>query len=198
WRAQAEARNPRALFLTREYLMRHAATQVTVELFPGELELAGTKLPLKYRFSPGHPLDGLTLTVPLSLLNQLDESRLSWLVPGMIREKVTHYLKALPKAWRNRLIPLPEVVTAFLESANDPATSLQDALRGYLQKRLGDPPPADVWDGGAMPAHLVVNVRVVDAAGGELAMGRDLAQFRAQLGEAAQMSVAAQWRHGEE
>ncbi len=191
WRVKAEVSNPRVLFLTREYLMRHAATQVTVELFPGELELAGTKLPLKYRFSPGHPLDGLTLTVPLSLLNQLPEARLSWLVPGMIREKITHYLKALPKAWRNRLIPLPEVVTAFLEDSTEPAMSLQDALRGYLQERLGDAPPADVWDGSEIPAHLVVNVRVVDAAGGELAMGRDLTQLRAQLGEAAQMSFAA-------
>ena len=191
WRAQVEGKNPRVLFLTREYLMRHAATQVTGELFPGELLLAGTKLPLKYRFSPGHPLDGLTLTAPLSLLNQLDDARLTWLVPGMIREKVAHLLKALPKAWRNRLIPLPEVVTAFLESNPDSASPLPDALRGYLRERLGDAPPAEVWDGSDMPAHLTVNVRVVDAAGGELAMGRELVALRAQLGEAAQMSFAA-------
>ena len=191
WRAQAEAKDPRALFLTREYLMRHAATQVTGELFPATIELAGTKLPLKYRFSPGHPLDGLTLTAPLSLLNQLDDARLTWLVPGMIREKVTQYLKTLPKGWRNRLIPLPEVVTAFLESVPDQALPLPLALRGYLRERLGEAPPPDVWEGGDLPVHLVVNVRVVDAAGGELAMGRDLPALRAQLGEAAQMSFAA-------
>ena len=191
WRATAEAANPRVLFLTREYLMRHAAAQVTGELFPAELELAGTKLPLKYRFVPGHPLDGLTLTAPLALLNQLDDRLLSWLVPGMIREKVTHYLKSLPKATRNRLIPLPEAVTAFLESAPDLPLALPDALRGYLRNRLGESLPTDVWHGVDMPDHLVVNVRVVDAAGGELAMGRDLAALRAQLGEAAQMSFAA-------
>ena len=153
--------------------------------------MAGAKLPLKYRFSPGHPLDGLTVTAPLSLLNQLDDARLTWLVPGMIREKVTHYLKALPKAWRNRLIPLPEVVTAFLESAKDEDAPLPDALRNYLRERLGPAPPADVWDGSDMPSHLCVNVRVVDAAGGELAMGRDLPALRTQLGEAAQLSFAA-------
>ena len=195
WRVQAEAVNPRVLYLTREYLMRHAATQVTLELFPGELELAGTRLPLKYRFSPGHPLDGLTLTTPLSLLNQLDDSRLTWLVPGMIREKVTHYLKALPKAWRNRLIPLPEIVTAFLSSpfgvSSDAPPPLAQALRGFLRERLGESLPVDVWDEIDVPAHLNVNVRVVDAAGGELAAGRDLSQLRAQLGEAAQMSFAA-------
>jgi ATP-dependent helicase HrpA len=191
WRAEAEAKDPHVLFLTRDYLMRHAATQVTEEQFPAELELAGAKLPLKYRFSPGHPLDGLTLTAPLSLLNQLDDARLTWLVPGMIREKVTHYLKTLPKAWRNRLIPLPEVVTAFLESAPDGVAPLPDALRRYLRERLGDAPPADVWEGSDLPPHLAVNVRVVDAAGDDLAMGRDLPALRTQLGEAAQLSFAA-------
>ncbi|MEO8346420.1 MAG: ATP-dependent RNA helicase HrpA [Betaproteobacteria bacterium] len=195
WRTGAEATNPQVLFLTRGYLMRHAAALVTVELFPSELELAGTRLPLKYRFTPEHPLDGLTLRAPLSLLNQLDDARLSWLVPGMVREKVTYFLKALPKAWRNRLIPLPETVTAFLESALalpvDPAVPLPQALRGYLRERLGESPPVDVWDDAEVPAHLLVNVQVVDAAGDELAMGRDLAQLRVQLGEAAQMSFAA-------
>ena len=191
WRAQAESNDARTLFLTREYLMRHAASQVTVEQYPTSIDLAGTTLPLKYRFSPGHPLDGLTLTVPLPLLNRLDDARLSWLVPGMIREKVTHYLKSMPKAWRNRLIPLSEVVTAFLDSLPDTATPIPDALRNYLRDRLGDAPPTDVWDGIDLPPHLTVNVRVVDAGGSELATGRDLAALRAQLGEAAQMSFAA-------
>ena len=82
---------------------------ITEAQYPETIAMAGTTLPLKYRFAPGHPLDGLTLTVPLALLNQLDDARLSWLVPGMVREKVGWYLKALPKAFRNRLIPLPDV-----------------------------------------------------------------------------------------
>ena len=191
WRAETESRNPRVLFLTRDYLMRHAATQVTEALYPAEIDMAGSKLPLKYRFAPGHPFDGLTLTTPLSALNQLDDARLTWLVPGMIREKITHYLKTLPKAWRSRLIPLADVVTAFLESAPDMAAPLPDALRAYLRKRLGEAPPAEVWDDSDVPPFLTVNVRVVDAAGGELATGRDLPALRAQLGEAAQLSFAA-------
>ena len=62
--------------------MRHAANAVTVELFPETMTVAQAALPLKYRFTPGHPLDGLTLTVPLPLLNQLPDAQLSWLVPG--------------------------------------------------------------------------------------------------------------------
>ena len=86
WRVEAERADPRALHMSRDMLMRHAAAQVTEELFPERLAMAGTELPLKYRFAPGQPNDGLTLTVPLALLNQVDPARLSWLVPGLIRE----------------------------------------------------------------------------------------------------------------
>jgi ATP-dependent helicase HrpA len=189
WRRAAEAEDPQRLFLTRELLMRHAAAAITPELFPEFLELAGTRLALKYRFAPGHPDDGLTLTVPLALLNQLDAARLSWLVPGMVREKVTWYLKALPRLWRNRLLPLPEVVTAFLEHSERTAGGLRETLRAFIAERLGSALPAEVW--GAPPPHLRFELRVVDAAGHELATGRDLAALRAQLGEAAQLDFAA-------
>jgi len=191
WREEAERRDPAVLLLTREALLRHGAALPTEAQFPETLALAGARLALKYRFAPGHPLDGLTLTVPLALLNQVDGARLTWLVPGMIREKVTWYLKALPKAFRNRLIPLPEVVTAFLSSSPSHDAPLPEAIRSYLRERLGDAPPADAWDASSLPPHLAMNVRVVDAGGTELASGRDLAALRAKLGEAAQMTFAA-------
>jgi len=195
WRAAAEAETPRLLYMTRETLMRHAASGITEAQYPETMAMAGATLPLAYRFAPGHPLDGLTLTVPLALLNQIDAARLSWLVPGMIREKLGWYLKALPKGWRNRLTPPAEVVTAFLESIEGdpsaPGIDVADALRAFLGARLGQAPPTDVWDGAELPPHLRVNVRVVDASGKELAQGRDLTSLRAQLGEAAQLSFAA-------
>ena len=191
WRVDAERRDPKHLFITRDALMRHAAESITPALFPETLSLAGATLPLKYRFAPGHPLDGLTLTVPLALLNQVDEARLSWLVPGMVREKVAWYLKALPKPFRSRLVPLSDIVTAFLEQAPNGQIALPDAIRAWLKQRLNEAPPPDAWDAARMPAHLAVNVRVVDAAGHELAAGRDLAQLKSRLGEAAQMTFAA-------
>ena len=204
WRRDAERGHPRLLFMTREELMRHGASGVTEEQYPEHFEMAGARLPLKYRFAPGHPLDGLTLIVPLALLNQIDSARLSWLVPGMIREKVTWYLKALPKAWRARLTPLPEVVTAFLEAQTDNATRLSerceapdssreltDVLRAFCSERLGAAMSIEVWDGAEVPAHLRVNVLVVDANGPELGSGRDLPALKAQLGEAAQLTFSA-------
>jgi ATP-dependent helicase HrpA len=195
WRERAEAAAPRLLYMTREALMRHAAAGVTEKQYPETMTMAGAPLPLAYRFAPGHPLDGLTLSVPLALLNQIDAARLSWLVPGMIREKVSWYLKALPKAWRSRVTPPTEVVTAFLESIDREkpaaAVELADALRAFLGARLGQALPSDVWDGAELPPHLRVNVRIVDASGKELAQGRDLAELRTKLGEAAQLSFAA-------
>jgi ATP-dependent helicase HrpA len=204
WRRDAERRDPRLLFMTRDELMRHGASAVTEEQYPEHIDMAGVRLPLKYRFAPGHPLDGLTLTVPLAHLNQLDAARLSWLVPGMIREKITWYLRALPKAWRQRLTPLPEVVTAFLEaSSNDvPAQSprapgatgmleLSDALRAFCAARLETAMPSDIWKDAELPAHLEVSIHVVDAKGRELGSGRDLAALRSQLGEAAQLTFSA-------
>ena len=190
WREEIETSDPRALWLTRDALMRHAASHVTEELFPEKLAMAGAELPLKYRFAPGQPHDGLTLTVPLALLNQIDGGRLSWLVPGMIREKLTFLLKALPKAMRNRLAPLPDAVTAFLEAVPYGQEPLTDALRRWLRTRLSETPPADAWDATPLPAYLQVEIRVVDGAGAELAAGRDLAALRIRLGEAAQLSFA--------
>jgi len=191
WRVVAEAQDPQVLYLTREVLMRHAAASITEEQFPETLAMAGATLPLKYRFAPGHPLDGLTVTVPLALLNQLDDARLTWLVPGMIRDKVTAYLKSLPKAQRNRMMPLPEHVTAFLETTSVGAQALPEALRSWFKDRFGASLPADAFDRAELPPHLLVNVRVVDASGAELASGRDLAALRRELGQAAQMTFAA-------
>jgi len=203
WRRDAERSDPRLLFMTREALMRHGASGVTEAQYPEHLEMAGVRLPLKYRFAPGHPLDGLTLTVPLALLNQVDSARLSWLVPGMIREKLTWYLKALPKAWRQRLTPLNEVATAFLEARDAPPgpspsgaspdvpPQLTEALRQFCAERLGAAMPVDLWQGEALPAHLLVNVCVVDAQGRELGSGRDLPALKVQLGEAAQLTFSA-------
>ena len=190
WRRSSERRAPQQLFLTRETLMRHAALAVTEALFPETLRVADADLPLAYRFAPGHPLDGLTLTVPLARLNQVDAATLSWLVPGLIRDKVTLMLKALPKAFRNRLIPLPETVTAFLERPRTPHQPVHDALRDYIAERLGDAPSATTLDVPDLPAHLRINVLVVDAAGDELAMDRDLAALQQRLREAAQLSFA--------
>ena len=83
--------------------MRHGADAITAVQFPEKMRLDGVEIPLKYRFEPGHLLDGVTATVPLALLNQLNPAQTDWLVPGMLREKLTHLIKVLPKTYRRGL-----------------------------------------------------------------------------------------------
>jgi ATP-dependent helicase HrpA len=191
WLKDLHGEKPNRLFMTRAMLMRHAAESVTEEQFPEWLDMAGARLALKYRFAPGHPLDGLTPTCPLALLNQLDAARLSWLVPGMVREKVGWLAKALPKAWRNRVPPGQAFVTDFLREPRCPGQSLEGALRAFLSKRLDADVPSEAWDARELPPHLAMNILVVDDSGRELRSGRDLEALRAQLGEAAQLTFTA-------
>jgi ATP-dependent helicase HrpA len=215
WREEAERGNPKLLFMTREYLMRQNAAGVTEAQFPEQITVDGHQLKLCYRFEPGHALDGVTVTVPLALLNQLDSARFDWLVPGLIREKVAAYFKALPKAIRKHLFPLQDQVTRFLEEndsfplrggkenknsfpllwgkvgmgvSSGTSTPLAVALANYVRMRSGETISAEIWDDADIPAHLRMNYRVIDDAGRELAMGRDLAALKAQLGEAARLT----------
>jgi len=197
WRREAEQANAQLLFLSREYLMRHAAAGITEQQFPPTLHVDGVDLPLRYRFEPGHPLDGVTVTVPLHLLNQLEAAPFDWLVPGMIREKAAFGFKALPKPIRRQLVPIAEQVTAFLteretgDAKKQRHETLTASLARFVQRRAGHPVAAASWDDADMPQHLMMNFRVVDDAGRELASGRDLAALKAQLGEAAQLTFSA-------
>ncbi|MEQ1776606.1 MAG: DUF3418 domain-containing protein, partial [Burkholderiales bacterium] len=187
WRIEAEKQNPQLLCLTRDYLMRHSATDITEAQFPETLHVGEASFKLRYRFEPAHPLDGVTVTVPLHLLNTLEETPFDWLSPGMIRDKVSAYLKALPKTLRRNLFPLPEQVTAFLSEC-DTRKPFAAALADFVRKRAGQPVAADVWDGAEIPPHLKMIFRVIDDAGREMASGRDLAALKAQLGQAAQLT----------
>jgi ATP-dependent helicase HrpA len=199
WRRQAERESPRLLYLTREHLMRHGAENVTEARFPDSMAADGTRLPLAYRFEPGHVLDGVTLTVPLPLLNRLDAAQFDYLVPGLIREKIAWYLKALPKQIRRHVVPIPDFVTRFLESlepgedsSSGPAsrTRLAQALADLIRAETGIAVAADTWRNEEPPPHLLMNYRVIDDAGQELAMSRNLAQLKAQLGQAAQLTFS--------
>ncbi len=188
WRKEAEKTNAQILFLTRDYLMRHAATHITEDQFPDAMPLGNVKLPLTYRFEPSHVMDGVTLVAPLYLLNQINELQCDWLVPGLLREKLAWYLKALPKALRRMVVPVPDFVTKFLQQSEIGQQSLQTALREFIHKQTGEAIPVDVWQGETPPEHLRMNFKITDDAGKELAMGRDLKTLREQLGEVAQLT----------
>jgi ATP-dependent helicase HrpA len=190
WRVAAEREQPRLLFLSRDELMRHEAAGITTDLFPKQIEMRGVTTALTYHFEPGSPRDGVTLTVPLFALNQVDPVRCEWLVPGLLKEKAHLLLKSLPQKLRRHLVPLPEYAAAFVDRvgalAATPDQALLDALIADLRaQRNLDARPTD-FRTETLPPHLLMNFKVVDEHGRQLGMGRNLAQLRAELGTAAQ------------
>ena len=185
WRREAEGANPKVLYLKREDLMRHEAAGITTEQFPHQLEMAGRSFALDYHHEPGTPRDGVTLTVPLLALNQVDGAKCDWLVPGLARDKVTRLAKSLPQKLRHQLGPLPEFVDGFLAAGAPGGAPLADAIAQHARRELNLAIPPDAFRAEALPAHLSMNFRVVDEHGRQIAMGRNLAQLRAELGDAA-------------
>jgi ATP-dependent helicase HrpA len=190
WYRDAAHADPQLLFLTKEELMRHGAESVTEALFPRQVRMGEATFPLAYRFEPGHPLDGVTMNVPLALLNQVADAAVDWLVPGMVRDKIAWTLKALPKRVRTQLVPVPEHVTRFLETAKPGERPIREAVLAYASRVVGERLDDAIWSKDDLPAHLAMNLRIVDDAKRELAMGRDPAELRKRLGEAASLTLA--------
>ena len=190
WLKTAERDNPRLLFLTRDDLMQHAAAHITEEQFPKFWRSGDGKFKLAYRFEPHHPLDGVTMSLPLTVLNRIAPAELEWLVPGMLREKIQLLIKALPKQIRRICVPAPEFVTRFLESSPDRSQSIIPQLARFIAKTAGDirildQVNLDDWASFRLPEHCYFNLRIIDDGGQELAMGRDLIQLQQELGQAA-------------
>jgi ATP-dependent helicase HrpA len=185
WRREAESKNSRLLFLRREDLMRHEAAGITTVQFPHQIEMAGRSFALEYHHDPGSPRDGVTLTVPLLALNQIDAEQCDWMVPGLRREKVMLLAKSLPQKLRHKLGPLPEFADAFLSASEPRHAPLAQAIARYARRELNLDIPTDGFRPEALPAHLSMNFRIVDEHVRQLAMGRNLAQIRAELGEKA-------------
>ena len=190
WLKTAERDNPRLLFLSRDDLMQHAAAHITEEQFPKFWQTADGKFKLSYRFEPHHPLDGVTMTVPLTVLNRLHAPSLEWLVPGMLREKIQLLIKALPKQIRRICVPVPDFITKFLESNPDRQASIIPQLAHFIAKSAGDMRileqiDQDAWAAQELPEHCYLNLRIIDDGGQELAGGRKLHELQQQLGQAA-------------
>ncbi|MBJ1836984.1 DUF3418 domain-containing protein [Neisseria meningitidis] len=190
WLKTTERNNPRLLFLSRDDLMQHAAVHITEEQFPKFWQTADGKFKLSYRFEPHHPLDGVTMTVPLTVLNRLHAPSLEWLVPGMLREKIQLLIKALPKQIRRICVPVPDFITKFLESNPDRQATIIPQLAHFIAKsasdmRILEQIDQDAWAAQELPEHCYLNLRIIDDGGQELAGGRKLHELQQQLGQAA-------------
>ncbi len=165
--------------------------------YPKYFALGDARLPLHYKFEPGAPDDGVTLEVPLHLLNALDPARLSWLAPGFIADKAAGLIRGLPKAMRRNYVPAPDFGRAFFEAFPKPtADDIRGELARFLSRATGASVSALDFDEAALEPHLRMNLRLREDPRGKgdgrvLAESRDLEDLRVRFGERAGRMFAA-------
>jgi ATP-dependent helicase HrpA len=191
WYRSEVKRQPNLLQLTRDELMRHEAAGITTAAFPKVIRLGGIDCAANYLHEPGDARDGLTVTVPIYALNQVSEERCDWLVPGMLREKVQALLKSLPQRPRSRLVPLPDSAAEFCALASFAQGDLLDALLSFVRERTQLAVQRADFKLDTVPAHLWMNIRLVDEHGRQLAMARHLPSLKAQWGAQARSAFQA-------
>lgn len=193
WRKQAEAKNPKLLYLTRDYLMQRDAGHERSGQFPDSIAVQSMILPLRYHFEPNAEDDGVTVRLPLLALNQLAPTRFDYLVPGMLEEKLTAMIRALPKQIRKQFVPAPDYARACLEAVNPSETvALKDALAQQLLRMSGTRIDSDAWESIELPPHLLMRFEVVDDSGVVVKAGRDLIALRNKVGQQAKQELVRQ------
>ncbi len=186
WLKQLGESGRRQLYISHDVLMQDQAGDAPGDLYPDSIEVGVQSLPLSYIFKPGDEADGVTVTVPLERLNTLEEGRLQWLVPGLLRDKVIALIKNLPKPQRRALTPVPQFADAALERLHaDFPAALLPALAAALQAMTGiEIEPGD-FDENLLPDYLRFRVEVIDSDDQCIAVSRDLAALQEQFGQQA-------------
>ncbi|MDT8991799.1 ATP-dependent RNA helicase HrpA [Curvibacter sp. APW13] len=195
WYREEVKKQPNLLKLTRDELMRHEAAGITTASFPKTLRLGGVDCAATYLHEPGDARDGLTVTVPLFVLNQVSEERCEWLVPGMLKDKVQALLKTLHQRPRSRLVPLPETAQKFADQLNAPEVFGSGSLTDAVLKLVKDATSLNLVRADIkvdmVPAHHFMNFRVVDEHGRQLGQGRNIGALKAEWGKQARGAFQA-------
>ncbi|MDI6101158.1 ATP-dependent RNA helicase HrpA [Actinoplanes sp. NEAU-A12] len=191
WWKKARVESPDLLTFTREDVVNAGRDAIDPNGFPDAWMVAGgVRLPLSYSFEPNSPADGVTVRVPLDLINKIDGDDFGWSVPGFRRDVVIALIRALPKHLRTSFVPVPDWADAVLDRVPARRGPLPDAIGGELRRLTGTIVPRDAWRPDQVPDHLRMNFRIVDEAGETLAEGRDLEVLRRQLAPKVQATIS--------
>jgi ATP-dependent helicase HrpA len=191
WYREAQRAEPKLLHLTRDELMRHEAAGITTTAYPKTIRLGGVDCAAHYLHAPGDAKDGVTVDLPIYALNQVNEERCDWLVPGMLAAKVQVLVKSLHQKPRSRLVPLPDYVAEFCELAPFAQGNLIDMLVKSVRERTQVAVQRNDFKQEQLPPHLLMNFRVLDEHGRQLGSGRQLATLKAELGGQARSAFQA-------
>jgi len=191
WWKQARRQDPELLTFTPEVVTNPAAEAVVDGDYPDAWRQGDITLALRYSFEPGSGADGVTVHVPVELLNQLRPIGFDWLVPGMRLELITALIKSLPKSLRRNVVPAPDYARAALQRMRARSEPVAPALAEALWSLSGTEIGADSFDWSSVPAHLRMTFRVLDAERTTLGEDKDLEELRRQLQPRVRTAVSA-------
>ena len=177
WYQRLDPEQQASMLYDRATLLREDAELAAHDAFPDQLVIGRERFGLSYHFDPASDIDGIVLDCPLHLLNQLDAQRLEWLVPGLLRDKITILITSLPKSLRRSLIPAAEFGRAAFEALENPEGDLLDRLAAELNRMTGLSISRSDFKLDKLPRHLRFLVRVRDEGGQLLGQSRDLAEL---------------------
>ncbi|PHI30922.1 ATP-dependent RNA helicase HrpA [Budvicia aquatica] len=191
WWKKAVKQQPDLLNFEKSMLIKEGAGDISALDYPNSWHQGNLKLKITYQFEPGNHADGVTVHVPLPILNQVDEQGFDWQIPGLRRELVIALIKSLPKPVRRNFVPAPNYAEAFLERAKPFEMSLLDSLERELRRMTGVTVSRDSWQLDMIPDHLKITYRVVDDKNKTLAEGPDLQALKQKLKGKVQETLSA-------
>ncbi|MGC9494584.1 ATP-dependent RNA helicase HrpA, partial [Vibrio genomosp. F10] len=190
WWKKAAKENKELLNFEKEMLFRGDASHVTDLDYPNFWHQGGIKLKLSYQFEPGEDSDGVTVHVPLPILNQIEPAGFDWQIPGLRHELIVSMIKALPKTLRKNFVPAPNYADAFLGRVTAMEMPLLDALEKELRRMTGVEVLRDDWNINQIPEHLKVTFRAVDHRNRKLKENKDLYTLKESLKEKVQETLS--------
>ncbi|MET8770297.1 ATP-dependent RNA helicase HrpA [Streptomyces sp. NPDC004658] len=181
WWKRKRHEQPDFLDFEREMLIRESAEAVTKADYPDTWRQGQLKFRVTYQFEPGADADGVTVHIPLQVLNQVTDEGFDWQIPGLREEVVTELIRSLPKPIRRNYVPAPNYAKAFLEKAVPLQEPLTVTMARELKRMVGVPFEADDFDWSKVPDHLKITFRIVDERRRKLAEDKDLEALKLRL-----------------
>ncbi|MFH8936056.1 ATP-dependent RNA helicase HrpA [Streptomyces griseosporeus] len=181
WWKRKRQEQPEFLDFEREMLIRESAEAVTKADYPDSWRQGQLKFRVTYQFEPGADADGVTVHVPLQVLNQVTDEGFDWQIPGLREELVTELIRSLPKPIRRNYVPAPNFAKRFLDAAVPLRGPLTTAMARELKRMVGVPFEAEDFDWAKVPDHLKITFRIVDERRRKLAEDKDLEALKLRL-----------------
>ncbi|QHC30236.1 ATP-dependent RNA helicase HrpA [Streptomyces sp. HF10] len=181
WWKRKRHEQPDFLDFEREMLIRESAEAVTKADYPDSWRQGALKFRVTYQFEPGADADGVTVHIPLQVLNQVTDEGFDWQIPGLREEVVTELIRSLPKPIRRNYVPAPNYAKAFLERAVPLQEPLTVTMARELKRMVGVPFEAEDFDWAKVPEHLRITFRIVDERRRKLAEDKDLEALKLRL-----------------